>query len=72
VDRHSYEVQATGEVFDRDGVLVIERITVRYRLPVPEDRREEAERVHRFHARACPVARSLEGGIEVRTELELV
>jgi organic hydroperoxide reductase OsmC/OhrA len=52
-------------------VLVIKRITVRYRLPVPEDRREEAERVHGFHARACPVARSLEGGIEIRTELEL-
>ena len=59
-------------MFERDGVLVIERITVRYRLPVPEDRRAEAERVHGFHARACPVARSLEGGIEVRTELELV
>jgi organic hydroperoxide reductase OsmC/OhrA len=57
-------------VFERDGVLVIERITVRYRLPVPEDRREEAERVHGVHARACPVARSLEGGIEVLTELE--
>jgi organic hydroperoxide reductase OsmC/OhrA len=39
---------------------------------VPEDRREETERVHEFHARFCPVARSLEGGIEVRTELELV
>jgi uncharacterized OsmC-like protein len=65
-------VEATGEIFDRDGVLVIERITVRYRLPVPDDRREEAERVHGFHARACPVARSLEGGIDVRTELELV
>ena len=49
---------------------MIRRITVRYRLPVPEDRREEAERVHGFHARACPVARSLEGGIEIRTELE--
>jgi uncharacterized OsmC-like protein len=65
-------VEATGEIFDRDGVLVIERITVRYRLRVPDDRREEAERVHDFHARACPVARSLEGGIDVRTELELV
>ena len=53
-------------------MLVIRRITVRYRLKVPEDRREEAERVHGFHARACPVARSLEGGIEIRTELELV
>ena len=59
-------------MFDRDGVLVLERITVRYRLSVPDDRRDEAERVHGFHARACPVARSLEGGIDVRTELELV
>jgi organic hydroperoxide reductase OsmC/OhrA len=53
-------------------VLVIEKITVHYRLAVTEEKREEAERAHSFHARACPVARSLEGGIEVRTELELV
>jgi organic hydroperoxide reductase OsmC/OhrA len=51
---------------------VIRRITVRYRLPVPADRREEAERVHGFHARFCPVARSIEGGIEVHTQLELI
>lgn len=55
-----------------DKVLVIRRITVRYRLGIPEDRREEAERVHGFHARFCPVARSFEGAIDVRTELELV
>ena len=51
---------------------MIERITVHYRLPVAEDRRAEVERVHGFHARACPVARSLEGGIEIRTELEML
>ncbi len=50
---------------------MIERITVRYRLRLVSEHHEEAERVHGFHARACPVARSLEGGIEVRTELEL-
>jgi uncharacterized OsmC-like protein len=55
-----------------DKVLVIRRITVHYRLAVPDDRREEVERVHGFHARFCPVARSLEGGIDVHTELELV
>jgi organic hydroperoxide reductase OsmC/OhrA len=60
-----------GEVFDRDGVLVIERITVHYSLAVPADRREEVERVHGFHARFCPVARSLDGGIDVQTTLEL-
>lgn len=53
-------------------MLVIRRITVRYRLRVPADRRDDAARVHGFHARFCPVARSLEGGIEMRTELELV
>jgi organic hydroperoxide reductase OsmC/OhrA len=71
VDPAKYQVEAVGEVYDRDGVLVIERITVRYVLAVPEDRREEVERVHGFHARSCPVARSLEGAIDVRTELEL-
>jgi len=53
-------------------VLVIKRITVHYRLRVPEDRRDEATRVHGFHARFCPVARSLEGAIDIETELELV
>lgn len=44
-----------------------------YRLSgVPPERRDEAERVHAFHARFCPVARSLEGGIEIETRLELV
>jgi organic hydroperoxide reductase OsmC/OhrA len=55
-----------------DKVLVIRRITVRYRLAVPPDRRDEVERVHGFHARFCPVARSIEAAIDVRTELELL
>jgi organic hydroperoxide reductase OsmC/OhrA len=65
-------VEAIGEIELDDKVLVIRRITVRYRLAVPEDRRADAERVHGFHARFCPVARSLEGAIDVRTELELI
>lgn len=72
MDPKRYEVEAIGEVVLEDKVLVIQRITVHYRLAVPEDRREEVERVHGVHARFCPVARSLEGGIEVRTELDLV
>jgi uncharacterized OsmC-like protein len=70
VERDKYEVEAIGEIFERDGVLVIERIAVHYKLSVPEEKRAEVERVHGFHARGCPVARSLEGGIEVVTELE--
>ncbi|MDH3306672.1 MAG: hypothetical protein OEO77_04030 [Acidimicrobiia bacterium] len=36
---------------------------------VAEDQRETAIRVHDFHARFCPVARSIEGSIEISTEL---
>jgi uncharacterized OsmC-like protein len=73
VKRERFEVEAVGEIYDRDGVLVIERITVRYRLGgIADDQREVVERAHAVHPRSCPVARSLEGGIEIRTELELV
>jgi uncharacterized OsmC-like protein len=58
-------------VFNRDGVLVIERIRVTYRLELPPEHHDTARRVHGVHARACPVARSLEGGIEIETRLEL-
>jgi uncharacterized OsmC-like protein len=60
-----------GEVEDIEGVLVITRITVTYRLALPPEHHETAKRVLGIHARACPVARSLEGGIEIETELEL-
>lgn len=53
-------------------MLVIKRITVSYRLGVPAERRDEVARVHGFHARFCPVARSLQGAIEINTELKLV
>ena len=65
-------MEAVGEVETEDRVLVIKRIHVRYRLAVAEAHRAEVERVHSFHARFCPVARSLEGAIAISTELELV
>jgi uncharacterized OsmC-like protein len=72
VKRDSYLVTARGEVENEDGVLVLKRIRVHYRLPVPEDKRAEAERAHAVHQRACPVARSIGGSVEIETELELV
>jgi uncharacterized OsmC-like protein len=73
VRQEDFEVEAVGEIVLEDKTLVIERITVTYRLRgVADDRRDEVERVHGFHARFCPVARSIDGGIDVRTQLELV
>jgi len=58
---------------EKDGnVLVIKRIHATYTLKVAPEQRETAERVHGFHAQFCPVARSLEGSIDISTELRMV
>lgn len=53
-------------------MLVIRRMHVRYRLEIPAEQQEAAERVHRVHADSCPVYRTLSGCIDITTELELM
>lgn len=60
-----------GEVEKDEGVLVIRRIHVRYRLQVPAVKEEAARRAYDVHPPFCPVYRTLSGCIEVTTELEL-
>ena len=64
--------EVRGTIGKDDKVLIIRRIDVAYRLRIPEESREVAERVLGFHAGFCPVARSIEGSIEIGTALELV
>ena len=61
-----------GEVETDDGVLVLRRIHVTYRLRAREESRETAERVHGLHAKHCPVYRSITPAIHITTELELI
>jgi organic hydroperoxide reductase OsmC/OhrA len=58
-----------GEVEKEDNILIIKRIFVTYFLRIADDQREIAERVHKFHVRFCPVARSIRGCIEIETDL---
>lgn len=64
-----------GEIETNDeGVLVVRRIDVRYRLQVDalDDRRRAAiDRVMGFHRRKCPVAVTLEGRVEISTSIEV-
>ena len=60
-----------GEVEKEDGVLVIRRIHVTYRLRADEENRETVERVHEMHADRCPVYRTLYRCIDVTTEYRL-
>lgn len=57
-----------GEVEkEDDGVIVIRRIHVTYRLRAGEADRETIERVHGFHADKCPVYRTLKDSIQITT-----
>jgi uncharacterized OsmC-like protein len=52
-------------------VLVVRRVHVTYRLRLRPAQREVAERVHGFHADACPVYRTIRGCVDTTTSLEM-
>ena len=60
--------EVRGEVGKEDGVLVIRRVHVTYRLRAGEEHRETVERVHVMHADRCPVYRTLKNAIDITTE----
>ena len=64
--------EVTGEIELEGSILIIRRIRVKYKLRAPESQREVIERVHNMHVARCPVARSIEGAIEVETSYELL
>jgi uncharacterized OsmC-like protein len=64
--------EARGEIENEEGVLVIKRIHVTYRLRLdPEADREKVERAFQHHMPKCPVYRSIGGCIDVTTSLEV-
>ncbi len=60
-----------GEVEKEDGVLVIKRIHVRYRLVADVADEETARRCHEVHHSHCPDYRTIEGCVDITTELEI-
>src|SRR5205085_6478424 len=65
--------EADAEVEVEGGVMVMKRITVRYRLRLEDEgTRAAAERAHEHHVGACGVARSVMPSLAILTELELV
>ena len=59
-------------MFSEDGVLVLRRIRVVYKLQGFEDKRDLVDRVNRVHARACPIYRSIHRAIDISTDYELL
>lgn len=70
--RGNLRADARGDlVRTEDGVLVVRRLHVHYRLWAPQEAHEAVERAHRFHARACGMARTVAAAIELTTSYEL-
>ena len=64
--------EVIGAIVKEGSVLKIQRIEVVYHLKADEERRDTIARVHSFHADHCPVARTLQGCVEIATRFELV
>ncbi len=52
-------------------MLVVRRIHVTYQLRLRPEQRGVAERVHGFHADACPVYRTIRGCVDTTTSLTM-
>jgi organic hydroperoxide reductase OsmC/OhrA len=50
----------------RDGLPVLTRVEVRYKLRVPKSARETVDRALARHQDKCPTAATLRGAVEVR------
>ena len=65
--------EAVGEIEQTDdGVIVIRRIHVTYRLRADPAKRDVIDRCLKHHARKCPVARTIGSCVDITTSLELV
>jgi uncharacterized OsmC-like protein len=65
--------EAEGHVVVENDIMVMKRVTVRYRLQLDDEaKRDAAERAHVHHVGACGVARSVMPSLAIATELELV
>ncbi len=64
--------EATGEVEVEEGVLVLKRVHVAYRLRLdPAADRSKVQRAFDRHMSRCPVYRSIGGAVAITTSLEL-
>jgi organic hydroperoxide reductase OsmC/OhrA len=68
-DAISAEAEGTNEV--RDGLPVLTRVHVRYRLRIPKGARETVDRALARHQEKCPTAATLKGAVEVTWAAEI-
>lgn len=68
-DAISADVVGENEV--RDGLPVLTRIAVHYRLRIPPGTRETVERLLAKHQEKCPTAATLRGSVDISFTAEI-
>jgi organic hydroperoxide reductase OsmC/OhrA len=63
--------EVVGENEVRDGMPVLARIVVNYRLTIPPGTRETVDRLLSKHQEKCPTAATLKGSVEVGWTAEI-
>ena len=62
--------QVEGDIEDVEGVLRITKIRLRYRMRIPQGKREDAEKALATYAKNCPAYQSIKGCIDCSWTLE--
>lgn len=70
-DSGKLATEVEGQLEEVDGKLLLTSISVSYRLKVPKDKLEAAERALQHHDLACPVSASVRRGIAVHLKTEI-
>ncbi len=67
------DITARVEGFNEvvDGLPVLTRIRLHYRLRVPEEATERVERALERHAEKCPTARTLRDAVRIEWEADI-
>ena len=71
LDRDAIVADVVGENEVRDGMPVLTRVVVNYRLKIPAGTRETVDRLLAKHQEKCPTAATLKGAVEVAWNAEI-
>ena len=61
-----------GVIEDVDGMALITKIKVHYKVRIPKGKREEADRALSVHDLGCPASQSVQRGIIVEHTAEFI
>ena len=71
VDPEDYVATVEGRIEGTDQTIRITSINVHYEFPVPDDKREAADRALRVHPQGCPAHESVKDAIDITWTADL-